>query len=168
MDGALKPNTALDDAEVVTAALAPDNLAVRNGVALYSSHREIREIGGSHRLLESCPSDITAIAVAKNGTLAIGLEDGTLKLDGRLIEGFNCITALCFHEGSLFVTNGSEHVRPGQWVSDLMHRNASGTLWQVDVASGERRKLAGGLAFANGVAVDAAQNRLIVSESWKH
>ena len=44
MDGALRPNTALDDGEVVTAALAPDNLAMLNGSPIYSSHREIRRI----------------------------------------------------------------------------------------------------------------------------
>jgi hypothetical protein len=49
-----------------------------------------------------------------------------------------------------------------------MHRNASGSLWEVDPTTGGRRMLAGGLAFANGVAVDAASQRLIVSESWRH
>ena len=33
---------------------------------------------------------------------------------------------------------------------------------------GKRRRLAGGLAYANGVAVDAANDGLIVSESWRH
>ncbi len=168
MDGALRPNTALDDGEVVTAALAPDNLAMLNGAPIYSSHREIRRIGHDHAVLESCPADVSAIAVGEDGTLAIGLDDGTLKLGGRLIGGFNCITAAAFHGGKLYVANGSDHVRPSQWVSDLMHRNSSGSLWEVDVKSGQRRKLAGGLAFAYGVAVDAANQRLIVSESWRH
>lgn len=168
MDGALRPNTALDDAEVIAAALAPDNLAIINGTPVYSSHRDIRQLGGEHRILETCPSDVTALAAAPDGRLAIGLDDGTLKLGDRLIEGFNCITALSFHEGSLFVANGAEHFRPSQWVSDLMHRNSTGSVWQVDVRSGQRRKLAGGLAYASGVAVDAEGGRLIVSESWKH
>ena len=168
MDGALRPNTALDDGEVVTAALAPDNLAMLNGSPIYSSHREIRRIGHDHAVLETCPADVSAIAVADDGTLAIGLDDGSLKVGGRIIAGFNCVTALTFNGGKLYITNGSDHFRPGQWVSDLMHRNTSGSLWEVDVKSGDRRKLAGGLAFANGVAVDAANQRLIVSESWRH
>ena len=168
MDGALRPNTALDDGEVVTAALAPDNLAMLNGSPIYSSHREIRRIGHDHAVLETCPADISALAVADDGTLAIGLDDGSLKVGGNMIAGFNCVTALTFNDGKLYVANGSDHFRPGQWVSDLMHRNASGSLWEVDVKSGDRRKLAGGLAFANGIAVDAANQRLIVSESWRH
>ncbi len=168
MDGALKPNTALDDAEVIAAALAPDNLAVLHGSVIYSSHREIRHLGADHQVIETCPAEVSAIAVAEDGTVAVGLEDGSLKVGGLLVEGFNCITALAFHGGALYVTNGSDHVRPGQWVSDLMHRNSAGSLWQVDVKTGTRRKLAGGLAYANGVAVDRANNRLIVSESWRH
>lgn len=168
MDGALKPNTALDDGEVVTAALAPDNLAVRRGVPIYSSQRDIREVGHSHVTLETCPADVSAIAAADDGTLAVALDDGSLRIGDRMVEGFNCVTALAFHGGKLYAANGSDHVRPSQWVSDLMHRNAAGSLWEVDITTGRRRKLAGGLAFANGVAVDAANQRLIVSESWRH
>jgi hypothetical protein len=168
MDGALRPNTALDDGEVVTAALAPDNLAMLNGTPIYSSHREIRRIGHDHAVLETCPADVSAISVADDGTLAIGLDDGSLRVGGRMIEGFNSVTALAFRGSKLYVANGSDHVRPSQWVSDLMHRNRSGSLWEIDVSSGQRRKLAGGLAFANGVAVDGANQRLIVSESWRH
>ncbi|MEI7599127.1 MAG: hypothetical protein WCJ41_07370 [Aestuariivirga sp.] len=168
MDGALKPNTALDDGEVVAAALAPDNLAVLRGVPIYSSHREIRQLGYDHAVVGTCPADVSAIAVAEDGTLAVGLEDGSLKIGDRMVEGFNGITALAFQGNNLYVTNGSDHFRPSQWVSDLMHRNASGSVWEVDVKGGQRRKLAGGLAYANGVVVDAANNRLIVSESWRH
>ena len=44
LDGALKPNTALDEAEVVVAALAPDNIVRRGDDLLYSSGPEIRHI----------------------------------------------------------------------------------------------------------------------------
>lgn len=168
MDGALRPNTALDDAEVVAAALAPDNLALLDGVPIYSSHREIRHLGREHSVVETCPEDVSAIAVAEDGTLAIGLDDGSLKVGERMVEGLSGVTALTFHGCKLYVTNGSDHFRPSQWVNDLMHRNASGSLWEVDVKTGQRRRLAGGLAYASGVAVDAANNRLIVSESWRH
>lgn len=168
MDGALKPNTALEDGEVVAAALSPDNLALRNGTPLYSSHREIRLLGAGHHLVETCPEDVSALAVAADGTMAVALDDGSLRIGDKPIEGFNCITALAFHGNSLYVTNGSDHVRPSQWASDLMHRNQSGSVWQVDLATGKRTKLAGGLAWANGVVADARGQRLIVSESWKH
>ena len=168
MDGALRPNTAIDDGEVVAAALAPDNLAVLRGVPIYSSHHEIRQLGHEHAVLESCPAEVSAITVADDGTLAVALDDGSLKVGERVVEGFNAITALAFHGSKLYATNGSDHFRPSQWVSDLMHRNATGSLWEVDVATGQRRQLAGGLAYANGIAVDAANGQLIVSESWRH
>lgn len=168
MDGALKPNTALDDGEVVAAALAPDNLAVLGNRAIYSSHRDIRHIGGDHHMLETCPAAVTAIAVAPDGTLAVGLEDGSLRIGERIVPGLNCITALAFHGNRLFAANGSDHFPPSQWVNDLMHRNTSGSLWEIDVGTGQRRKLAGGLGYVGGVAVDEAESRLIISESWKH
>jgi len=168
MDGALRPNTALDDGEVVAAALAPDNLGLLRGQPIYSSHREIRRLGHDHAILETCPGDVSALAVAEDGTLAVALDDGSLRVGDTNVEGFNSITALAFHGGKLYVTNGSEHFRPSQWVSDLMHRNATGALWEVDVKTGLRRRLASGLAYANGVAVDAANNRVLVSESWRH
>lgn len=168
MDGALKPNTALDDGEVVAAALAPDNLAVLHGQPIYSSHREIRRLGPDHAILETCPANVSALAVAEDGTLAVALDDGSLRIGGASIDGFSGVTALAFHGGKLYVATGSDHFRPSQWVSDLMHRNASGSLWEVDVKTGQRRKLASGLAYANGVAVDAANSRLLVSESWRH
>lgn len=168
MDGALRPNTALDDGEVVAAALAPDNLGLLHGLPIYSSHREIRRLGHDHAILETCPADVSALAVAEDGTLAVALDDGNLRIGERRVEGFNAVTALAFHGGKLYVTNGSDHFRPSQWVSDLMHRNASGALWEVEVKTGQRRRLASGLAYANGVAVDAANNRVLVSESWRH
>lgn len=168
MDGALRPNTALDDGEVVAAALAPDNLGLLHGLPIYSSHREIRRLGHDHAILETCPADVSALAVAEDGTLAVALDDGNLRIGERRVEGFNAVTALAFHGGKLYVTNGSDHFRSSQWVSDLMHRNASGALWEVEVKTGQRRRLASGLAYANGVAVDAANNRVLVSESWRH
>src|SRR6478736_4810610 len=80
MDGPLKPNTALDDGEVVAAALAPDNLAVLRGVPVYSSHREIRQVGHDHVTVETCPADVSALAVADDGTLAVALDDGSLRI----------------------------------------------------------------------------------------
>jgi len=168
MDGALKPNTALDDGEVVAAALAPDNLALLDGRPIYSSQREIRELGQHHRVLEACPADVAAIATSPEGMRAVALEDGSLKIGDRLVTGFNCITGLVFHGERLLVSNGSDHFRANQWVSDLMHRNATGSLWEVDVRTGERRRIAGGLAYAGGVAVDVASGSAIVSESWRH
>lgn len=167
MDGALRPNTLLDDAEVVVAAIEPDNLAVLNGKLVYSSGHEVRQIS-PHKMLASYPSAVTALAVSDDNILAVGLEDGTLKIADKIIPGFNCITALAFHQGALYVCNGSKDFAPSQWTSDLMHRNASGSVWRVDPATGNRTQLASGLGYAYGLTVDAKSQRLVVSESWAH
>jgi hypothetical protein len=168
MDGALKPNTALDDATVVGAALAPDNLVILNGAPHYSSGRELRQLGEGHHVAETFPSEITALAVAEDNTLAVALADGSLRVGSKRVDGFTCITALAFHNSALFVANGSDRFRTSEWVNDLMHRNATGSVWQVDLMQGQRRKLADGLSYAAGIAADPIRNRLIVSESWRH
>ena len=49
-----------------------------------------------------------------------------------------------------------------------MEKNASGSVWRVDLRSGESICLARGLAWPNGLlAVDGAK-RVRVSESWRH
>ena len=167
MDGALKPNTALDEAEVVAAAIAPDNIAVHEGHLIYSSGHEIRQ-PATHNVVRTCAANVTALAVSDDGQLAIGLENGTVLLGDRALDGFNCPTALVFHGKALFVCNGSASFPPGHWVSDLMHRNATGSVWRVDLKTGASTRLADGLAYPNGLAIDAAQDRLVVSESWRH
>ncbi len=167
MDGALRPNTLLDDAEVVVAAVEPDNLALFKGKLIYTSGHEVRQVP-DHKVISSFASTVTALAVGENSLLAVGLDDGTLKIGDRTVTGFNCITALTFHDGALYVCNGSADFAPSQWTSDLMHRNRSGSVWRVDPATGSRTQLASGLAFANGITVDAIGQRLVVSESWAH
>ncbi|MFT3672909.1 hypothetical protein [Aestuariivirga sp.] len=167
MDGALRPNTMLDEAEVVVAAIEPDNLAVLKGKLIYSSGHEVRQVS-PHKVLATLPSPVTALAVSSDDVLALGLEDGTLKIGEKTVAGFNCITALTFHEGALYVCNGSADFAPSQWTSDLMHRNRSGSVWRVDPATGSRTQLASGLNYAYGITVDTRNQRLVVSESWAH
>lgn len=166
MDGALKPNTALDDAQVVIAAVAPDNLAALDGAIVYSSRNEIRRIAPKDVLM-SFASDVSAVA-SDGRRLAVALDDGNILLDGKQIAHFKCPTALAFHDGALLVCNGSNDFGPSEWVVDLMHRNATGSLWRVELESGARRQLASGLGFPNGLIVDGPRNRIVVSESWRH
>ncbi|MBL8892948.1 MAG: hypothetical protein JNJ53_00010 [Rhizobiales bacterium] len=166
MDGALKPNTALDDAHVVVAAVAPDNLAVLDGALVYSSGHEIRRIAPKEMLM-SFASDVSAVA-SDGRRLAVALDDGSILVDGKQIAQFKCPTALAFHDGDLLICNGSNDFRPSEWVVDLMHRNVSGSLWRVELPSGERRELVSGLAFPNGLVVDGHRDWIIVSESWRH
>jgi hypothetical protein len=170
MDGALRPNTALDEAKIITSCEAPDNITLVADKLFYSSGDRLFTTA-SAKPVASFSSAITAIA-ASGAALAIGLESGRIEFHKNKIaalEGFNCPTALTFDgPDDLYVCNGSDTHSPGEWATDLMHKNASGSLWHVSLATGERRCLTKGLAFPFGLIVDAKNNRVVVSESWKH
>jgi Strictosidine synthase len=170
MDGALRPNTALDDAKIITSCEAPDNITLVADKLFYSSGDKLFTIA-SDNPVASLTSAITAIA-ASGTTLAIGLESGRIeffKNKAAALEGFNCPAALAFDgPEDLYICNGSDTHSPGEWATDLMQKNSSGSLWHVSLATGERRCLAKGLAFPYGLIVDAKNNRVVISESWKH
>lgn len=165
MDGALKPNNLLEEAEVVTAAIAPDNLALLNGKLIYTSGAELRQVKPK-KLLKSYESDIASLAVSDDGRLAVGLDDGTVLLGEKKIEGFTAPAAMAFDGKDLLVCDASAIYRPSDWAKDLMRRKASGSIWRVDAETGTRAMLADGLAYPNGIIRD--QNRIVVSESWTH
>ena len=170
MDGALRPNTALDDAKIITPCDAPDNITLIADKLFYSSGEKLFTTA-SAKPVASCSSAITAIA-ASGATLAIGLESGRIEFHKSKIaplEGFNCPTALAFDgPDNLYICNGSDTHGPREWATDLMRKNTGGSLWHVSLETGERRCLAKGLAFPYGLIVDAKNNRVVVSESWKH
>ena len=169
-DGALKPNTALDDAPVVRAALAPGMLAVAGGEVLYSSGWEVRRLADGEVAL-SFEEEVTALAASPGGRIVVGLAGGSVAVIGRGARtiAFSCPVALAFEsEDALLVCNGSQTRRADEWAADLMESNRSGSVWRVDLASGEKTPLAQGLGFPYGVALDSARGRIVVSESWRH
>lgn len=171
MDGALRPNTALDEADIVKSCEEPDNIVSVAGKLIYSSGREIFAMN-SGKPIASFDSAITALAANPSGVIAVGLNAGGIvfhKSKDPPLEGFNCPTALAFDgTNSLYICNGSDTYSPSEWASDLMQKNSSGSLWHMSLDSGERRCLAKNLAFPYGLAVDAPNNRVIVSEAWRH
>jgi Strictosidine synthase len=167
MDGALSPNTDLDDADVVMRISRPDNLGERGNILLYSSGKELRDFS-SNRPVVTYKDEITALATNDSGLLAVAFASGKIEVDGKVISGFNCPTAMCFDGGDLFVCNGSTEYASQDWMRDLMQKGSTGSVWRINVASGERVCIAKGLGFANGVVVDLAKSRIVISESWKH
>jgi hypothetical protein len=171
MDGALRPNTALDEADIVKSCEEPDNIASVAGKLIYSSGRDIFAMNNGKRIA-SFESAITALAENSSRAIAVGLNGGTIVFHKNKIsplEGFNCPTALAFDGANdLYICNGSNRHSPSEWAADLMQKNASGSLWHVSLDSGERRCLAKNLAFPYGLAVEAQNSRVIVSEAWRH
>jgi hypothetical protein len=169
MDGALKPNTQLDAAEIVGAAAEPDGLAVAGNRVLYSAGNEVRWLDDGE-VFRRFDAAVTALAASPGGRVAAGLADGRVVVAGDdKSHAFACPVALAFEgEGGLFVANGSARHGPDDWRRDLMDRGTSGSVHHIDLASGNRRVIAERLAYPYGIAVDAKASRLIVAESWRH
>jgi len=171
MDGALRPNQALDEARAVLAVRAPDNLVLRDGAVLFSSGSELWELrGGTAASLGRQDNVITCLAVGRAG-LAIGLEDGRILLPGgsvlESVGGRRCPTALAFDGDALLVAQGSARHSPSGWKHDLMERGSSGSVWRVPPEEGDATCLAEGLAFPYGLLV-ADGGTVVVTESWRH
>ena len=173
MDGALRPNTRLEEADIVLRVAAPDNLTRYRGKVLFSAGPVIHELGignGGMTQWRRCTADVTALA-AEGDTLAIGLSDGTLILsDGtdRVVNGLGpCITALATgRPGQMIVCIGSAKIPCADWKRDLLEGGATGSVWMLDVADGKVRRVAEGLSWPAGAAM--AGDRIVVVESWKH
>jgi hypothetical protein len=180
MDGAFRPNTALDDADVALEVEAPDNLASDGGEFLLSSGGDVLALplgeDAPVRIAQR-PAAITAIAAGPGRSLAIAADDGSIVIQGGAHAGktlapamFNnlaCPTALAFESAdSLLITQGSSRHRASDWAVDLMEKNARGSLWRADLAKNAAQRLVGELAFPYGILIQ--QQRIVVSESWRH
>ena len=181
MDGALRPNRAIEDGDLLHAAAAPDNLTVVDERLLFTAGHEIFELGGGRKKTKPVAtfgSDITALACSPDGALAIGLAGGGIRLDGGAHDGKSfdafdgkrlvCVTALLFTSADeLLIANGSAKRSAAEWKHDLMERNASGSVWKLDLKSGKATLLADRLAWPYGLAL-TPKGDVAVSESWRH
>jgi len=181
MDGALKPNDALDDADEIHECDAPDNLVWYDGAAHFSSGNKVLrlEMGGSPCALgvEEFASEVTCLA-AFEGQLAVGLEAGKVQLVGGRFNGLTLDrvgdrsmrspVAACFENAhTLLLALGSQLHPPSSWRRDLMQGCVSGSVWRLDLGSGQSTLLCDRLAFPYGITL-MSSGAILVSESWKH
>ena len=172
LDGAYRANTALDDAPVFTAVPEADNLCAAGGRLLASSGTDLVALtpGEAPEVVQHCAAPITALAALPEGRLAIALDDGSLTLNGApvaLPAGVGCITALAYAaDGTLWLANGSDSNPASGWATDLMQKNASGSVWRR-APGGDWQRVAGGLGWPNGL-LPEADGSVVVSESWRH
>lgn len=183
MDGALKPNTALDEAVALLAIEAPDNLMAARGRLHFSSGSSLLSVPVGQwqvtpQTVARFDCAVTALAAAPDGGIAVGLDDGRIlfrggALDGRELKSVGperlvCPTALAMpHEGSILVTQGSARHRPSDWVVDLMAKGSSGSVWRIDLETGAETCLARELGWPGGILVER-DHRLVVAEAWRH
>lgn len=181
MDGALRPNTRLDEAPVLLEAPGVDDLAVAGGRLHFSQGAQLFALdkpGEAPRLVKAYPAPISALAASVDGKLAIGLDTGgafvrhshenddeiRVDLPGRTASA----SAMAFApDGSLMICIGSAQNAASEWKRDLMMLGSSGTVWRVPPSKGQAEQVGQNMAFPSGVALDAS-GAIVVSEAWKH
>ncbi|HTV69859.1 MAG TPA: hypothetical protein VMF90_15100 [Rhizobiaceae bacterium] len=176
LDGALRPNRRLDEATSRTPLEHVDCLAVHGDALLASAGDSIFVRGGDSdwNKRKSYGSEIACMTAIGAEGLAIALNTGEILIEGGRFDGrqyraddsATCVTAIAASGTLLYIANGSSTNRPAEWQRDLLERNASGTIWRIDLDSGAATKLADGLAWPAGVAID--RDGLVFSEAWKH
>jgi hypothetical protein len=180
LDGALRPNTGLEEARALLEVPAPDNLVLAGDRILFSSGPYLLALdpgGGPPGEVARFSAAVSATAGRSDGLAVAATGDGKLWLlgpdglrDGPGPEAFGglaCPTALAFAaDGALLVAQGSAVHGPEDWVVDLMRRNRSGSLWRLEPGSIRAERLADGLAFPYGVL--PLPGRVVLAESWQH
>lgn len=179
MDGALRPNSALDAAETLVEFEGVDNLVHGAGTLHFSSGRTLyrwRDGDGQPEAVDTMASDIAALAYSDKGELAVALDTGGIQLrregeqstrELKPFAGSGSATAIGFdREGVLHACIGSHVHRASEWKRDLMSEGSSGSVWRIEGDS-QATCLADRLAFPNGIAFDGS-NRPVVSEAGRH
>ena len=181
LDGAFRPNTLLETAEVFAEVAHPEALLVHAGRLLIASGVDLLALpleGGAATPLHRFDTAISALTALPDGGLAIGLEAGEIRLvggrfDGRVISEaagrrLHAPTALAAGgDGILYVTEGSARFDAGDWQADLMAHGSSGAVLRLDLLEGDSRVLADGLAWPAGLIVEPDRS-LIVAEASRH
>jgi sugar lactone lactonase YvrE len=182
MDGALKANRVLDEAEVAAELPGIDDIASDGTSLVASAGANLWRVDGNVPvLLRKFDTDISAIAVRGRGLLAVALggkqvrvmhlNDDTLNdfatLDSAASAPLVCVNALAFDgDDQLVFSEGSQRNAPDAWCRDLMELGKSGRVCRWNHRTGTVTELARGLAYAYGVLVQG--DSVNVSESWRH
>lgn len=183
MDGALSPNSRLDELEVLDYNLsAPDDVAGdgNNGL-LVNSERRLLALGGNNevRSVAIFDSPVSAFARLPDGDLVVGLDGGGLvhldargrplhtaaTLDGRPLTGITAVTS--DGDTGVYFTIGSTRHNAADWVRDLMECNRNGLLGHW-IPGHDPQCWRRDLAFPNGVLMDNDGQHLVITEGWAH
>lgn len=187
LDGPLSPNSRLEEARTLGAPIpAPDDLAPGPDGALYvssgttvlrcegpdfDSRRVFADLGRPVGGLSWTADGRLLACVSGRGVLALapdGRTEATLDTAGGV--PLRCPTAVTVAgDGTVFVTDGSRHHAPEDWLRDLMGAApASGRLIACNGRLTDARALSEGLSWPSGVAPTADESEVLVTEAWSH
>ncbi len=177
MDGALKPNRLIEDAELLATFDDPQDMASDGASLLLADGNKVRRWqNGAGVEIASFDKPVTGLACLQDGGLAVALAGTEIAIKGGARDGkswssaagrpFVAINALSVGAtGAIHATDGSRQYPAEQWCHDLMELGRSGRAIVIDT-SGEAREIAGGLHYAFGAC--EADSDVWVSESWRH
>ena len=183
MNGALRPNQKLDDALLLAECPAPDNLLWQDDHLLFTSGKRVLLLDNLHQEqaepeeILHFDSEITALAAAEDGSLAVALGTAGIVIvggayDGTVIASLGgkrliAPTALGFAGvDTLFVCIGSDVHPVADWPHDLREQRMTGSVWRVSLNAGTASCLASDLAFPSGLVLH--DGRIAVSEAWRN
>lgn len=170
LDGALKPNNALEELPAGIAGEAPDDLVIWNGAPLWSDGATlVSEAGVQARLA----SPITALATLGDRLAVATRDEGLLLLDQSFASlgthwqrELRNVTALdAAPDGAIWFCTGAMDRAPHEWRRDLMEKGRSGLIGRADPDTGEVRILKTRLAWPSGIAV-MPNGAVLYCEAW--
>lgn len=180
MDGALKPNRALDEATVVAELRGLDDVASDGHSVYASAGSTLWQLDGADKPVELRRFDgtLTALAVSPQGRIAVAVAGERLlvldrsgaelaRLDTLGAERLHGANALSFDgDDALLLSDGSMQHGPAEWYHDLMTHGRTGRVACWRYTSGAVERLAQQQHHAYGVL--ALGGAVLHSESWRH
>lgn len=186
MQGALAPNTALRAAELVGVGQfnGPEDVAVDREGRIYS--------GTDEGVIKRLSTDGKVEIFAETGGRPLGLAfdaDGNLIVadsgkgllsitpDGKLTVLTTSADDLSFgftddvtvgNDGTIYFTDASHRFGQADYMLDLLESRPNGRLLKYDPASKTTEMLLDGLYFANGVALSADEDFILVNETYRY
>ncbi len=144
MDGPLKPNHVIDNAEVV-AELEDGNDLASDGETLWIAegrHLLCLQPGGEKELVSEFPEALTALVWLPAGRIAAAIAGKEVAVIGNSSwastrhsvggKPLRCVTALsACRDGALLVTDSSADTGPNEYARDLLSHGKSGRILQA-------------------------------------
>ena len=166
LDGALKPNTRLEDApEGIATAAPPGALAVKDARVLWTEGVRVMSQAGP---VTEAAGEITALAVSSTGRMALAVEGQGISIDGAVppaLAGLSCVTTLAFAgEDVLWIAVGSTIHPISAWSRDFLEMCRAGCVLRFDLGTQNLKPVAERLGFPFGLLSTPAG--MVFSESW--
>ena len=186
MDGALSPNGKLDQCTPIGDPLPglDDVIAAPEGAVYASAGRRVYRLSGAgfseRAAVAEFDGDAGALALHPDGRLLVCVAGRGLAAvapggsaprylaaaGGHPLVGLTGVAAA--PDGVIYMTEGSLGRDSDAWMRDLMEKKKAGRVLSCDAALESAIVLRDGLAWPNGVMVEAGGDAILYTEAWSH